>query len=241
MPSRIGSEVNIQSNADTGNQNIVVPTGTELVLLFASGYVANANWMTAASMTLGGAGMTLREHTSDDTNENVGVWYLSSPTTGASVAFEWDWNRGATINEGVNFIFVFIEDVGATPIRDSGKNSSTPSNPDVTGMTANTGDLMVGATCAYAATPTVTDDGQTQVYAASRYNGNELRVAEELSEGDYYCTPEIGDYDTSVAVVVAAAAGGGAEAETTFYMRHRIEWGSVGLANAAGLQGVIEI
>jgi hypothetical protein len=92
-----------------------------------------------------------------------------------------------------------------TPIKSSGSSGSN--NVDITGMTAASGDLMIGCCYDYVANPTVTDSSQTQIRSA-QYNTAGQGVAYKASVGAFYYTGSSG-YSSACAVVVGAAGAAG--------------------------------
>jgi len=216
---RLGTYTAIQSADDTGSQSVTIEAGTELVLLFVSGYYGSANWMADGAYTIGGGAFTLIAHTSNQTdNEQLGVWYRVNPATG-SQTFAWDHNNDAAMGDGAQMVLLCYDNVNtASPIADSGTNGA---GNDVTGMDAAADNMMVGAANAYAANmDSADDDGQTEIVIVAIINNVETAVGEELNEGDFYSTGGAGG--SAVAVVIAAAAAGGETYNVTNWSGARI-------------------
>src|SRR5574343_117854 len=127
--------------------------------------------------------------------EKVGIYYLVDPPKGSQTLYcrETDgfsdlYYYGASFFKGVD---------KASPIVDYDATVDT----DITGMTFNSGDMMVGAAGGAYAAVTVTDNSQTQLVSEGSHG---FGVAYRANVGDFYstCTDCIG----VVAAVIKAAA-----------------------------------
>jgi len=210
--SRTGTYVTFTSASGSGSQGITVPADTEIMLAFISGWDSGNYWLQAgATLTIDGDALTFIDNTVvGGGNEHIGAYYRVNPSTG-SQTFAWDWGASGEPTDGAHFVFVFYKGVDTgDPIRDFATNDS---GEDVTGLTANAGDMIVGGVTEY--TPsTVTstdDDGQTEIYLSALYRSSAIGIGEEADEGDFYATVP-GTAPSAVAAVLRAASGGTAQA-----------------------------
>lgn len=247
---RTGSVGLITSSAQSGQQSVTVPADAEIAVIGAFGYDAAtadmfdggaADDANTSKVTLGGTNMKIGRAQDEIISQMVGIYYLVSPSTG-SVTLAWDW--GVAPDEGVGIYYAFYKGLNTgSPIRSRANAETHDSTSVSTGsMSAESGDLAIAVSCSYGGTLSWTNATEVR---EDLYNSDTGGFAEASPSASVNITVTqsagSGNFNSIVGIVLQAAAGGGEEAETTFYMRHRIEWGSVGLANAAGLQGVIEI
>ena len=197
--TKTGSTITIQSG-DDGSQSVTVPTDADICVVMCSLYAGTPNWIVANPVTLAGTNLTTAEKTDNQTsNGHVWIGYIVSPSTG-SQTLAWNFTVG-TVNEGINFVVTFWTGVDtASPIVDSGKQ--TTSGADLTGLSADSGDMMVGCAYSYNSTHTsVTDNSQTEL-TRSTYNSAGLGAAYKDGGTGFYFTG--GSYTTCAAIVIAA-------------------------------------
>ena len=210
--AREGSIQTLDDNAESGSTTWTVPANTDLMIVFSSGWDDNEDYSNA-SLTIGGDAMTVLQETSNDagSHEYIGMWYRANPSTG-SQTFAFDWNdSGGARNDGHQFVAVFYSGVDtADPFRDSGRVAEAD---DVTGLSAQSGDRIIGAVTSYNDdTITVTDDSQTEITVTTAYNQTAMGIAEEDDEGDWYSSGA--SYPSAVAAVMKPASGGAAYERT---------------------------
>ena len=195
------------TDADTSvSGSITVPADCTLIVLCATGYGgATTNWFNPSVLSINGSSFTNVVDTDNQTN-NGQTWIgrLLNPSTGGQTL---SGTISKTPDEGMHYTLVYCKGQdNTTPIKSSGSSGSN--NVDITGMTAASGDLMIGCCYDYAANPTVTDSSQTQIRSA-QYNTAGQGVAYKASVGAFYYTGSSG-YSSACAVVVGAAAASGA-------------------------------
>lgn len=204
-----GSAVHLESTDNSNSQMVTVPSDAEIAVLLCTGYSGGA-YFYGGTVTLGGSSMI--QQVSTDVNDPAvpshgegftAIYTITNPATG-SQSLAWDWYGSSAAGEGINSYLVFYKNVDTSDaIRDSGL--SVASDTDITGLDAESGDMMVGVIYCYVNLPVVTDNGQTQI-AASEYHGAANSCAhKDGGTGFYY---HDGTYPTCSAIIIRAAAAG---------------------------------
>lgn len=204
--TQTGSAVVVESTGYNSSQGISVPSDAELAILCITGWTDGGVTFGDTPASLNSVDFTKVQST-DDQSANGQVWigYLLNPTTGTPT-FAWDLNIGRDPDEGVTYVLTFWKGVNTgAPIADSDKE--TASDTDITGLSAGSGDMMVGVVYDYGVSPTVTDNSQTE-QRSSVYNSAGIGVGSKLGATGFYYTSGAG-YQTCVAIIIAAGGGGG--------------------------------
>lgn len=130
---------------------------------------------------------------------------LTAPATGSQTLY-WDTTALETVNptEGVVIIWDYYKNVDPDdPVVDF--DVGIEAGVDITGMTYSTGDMMVGvAMNTGASSPTITDNGQTQVWKVQAEDVNRDNwggLAIKASSGDFYITDVTGHGATAAIVL----------------------------------------
>lgn len=192
-----GSSYLITNSYDADAYDISVPSDANIVVVVASFWLDNLNFVPDDVFKLGGNVLTVVQKTDDQSsNGQTIIAYLASPPKGTR-RFRWNW--GYNLTEGASIKIIFYKNVNeADPIVSSAK--TLVSDTDVTGLTAGTGDMMVGVAYGYSTTFTsLNDNGQT-VLENSVYNSAAIGAAEKLGGTSFQYTG--GSYQTACAIVL---------------------------------------
>lgn len=195
---RISTE-SVQSSAQSSSTTITVPADCTLVVVMAVGF-GGIGWMGANPISINSVNLTTQEKTdSQDTNGQVWIGYLANPATG-SRTLAWSWNNAPS--EGVQYLVVYLRGASTSnPIRSSGQQ--TAADTDVTGLTAELNELMLGCVYSYTSITSVTDNSQTELLKGGPYNTAYYGFAEKQAGTGFYYTG--GSYQTCAGIVVRSA------------------------------------
>jgi hypothetical protein len=191
------SYVEIKSSGNSGSQSITVPDDCTCVVVGVSLWKTTTNWIPVSPISLNSVDL-ITEQKADDQNGNQQAWlgYLVDPSVGSQTFF-WDW--GTTLNAGAIFHIIFFKGIETSdPIVSSGKETTSA---DLTGLTADITDMMVGFAAGYGgAAPSVTDNSQTEILTTSLFSSATAGSAFKLGDTGFYHTG--GGYIVSVALVL---------------------------------------
>lgn len=172
----------------TGSQSVAttVPSDAEIAMIFGRNYVEPTG-----APTLGGQAAMLILH-----GYRCSLYFLISPPSGAqtllyspALGFEDVYEYGVAFFKGVNT---------SSPIRASAQSTTS----DITGMTYQTGDMMLGSVVGnYPTIYSAADSGQTEVVNYLDGNGRSHNVGIKNSVGDFYFSCD--DLWGAVACVIA--------------------------------------
>lgn len=149
--------------------SITVPSDAQLAIIVTKDYA-----IPTGTPAIGAQSSTLiTRFGSINDRPACGIYYLVSPPTGSqtlyfgsSQGFTDSYYAGIVFYKGVNT---------ATPIASYAINDE---NADITGLTASTGSMMFGVAAGSYSTPTVTDNGQTQLFLDSSHGFGTAQLAD---------------------------------------------------------------
>jgi hypothetical protein len=204
---RVGTAVTIDVSGNS-SQSITIPSDAEIVLAYGAGYWTNPSGLPNPAFTLSGTAMTRIVAVAADVPDNDETWveYRVNPATG-SQTLAWDFTNA---NAYGAIVVVFYKGINtSSPIRSSqGQNSAGTGSGEtisITGLTYQSGDMIVGGATSDAVAATMTSNGQTAIASAGQTVY--VAVGEKANTGDFTATSAI--YGSLVAVVLAKADTGG--------------------------------
>jgi len=191
--------------AQSDSQSVTVPVDCDVCVVVAGMWRDATNWIAANPVTLAGQNLTTEQKT-DEQSDGYQLWigYIVNPSTGSQTLA---WNWGAAPSDPAAICCVFYAGVDtADAIEDSGEQLTL--GADLTGLTASSGDMMVGGVYDYGGEPVVADEGQTELTIIGQ-GGEEYFAGFAQKDGGigFYYTPS-GGYGTCVALVLAQETGG---------------------------------
>lgn len=141
-PSIVGSIQSINSNGQSGNQAITVPSGANYCLLCAA-YYDDAATGGLDTTTLNGVSFTLVAEIFNSIDfGGTTIWRLNNPSSG-TFSWSWDMTFGSSYENAVMFL-VFLQDVDVSgdPVRASatGQGASTATSGS---FSSSTNDLCL--------------------------------------------------------------------------------------------------
>ena len=194
----LGSET-FTENTSTVSETLTVPTGTELIVLMAGGFLADSpGWLAGNDFTINSTTFTEAASYSDTHRQNTLIAYTTTFDIGSETL---SGTVGGTPGEGMVLTVVYLGNVDTTTPEADAANGGA-ANTDITGLSYNTGDLMLCVVNEYDDTVTW-DSGQTQI-DSTLYNSDRVATAYEFSTGDCNYTPGTGTYSDVTAVVIDA-------------------------------------
>ena len=213
--ARTGSVQAFTSSADSGSQNITVPTSSLFVLGVGGWASGNTAIFSGGTLSIGGNALTLA--ISGETHTALAyksaLFYRVNPPTGTQ-AVAWNWLGTGALGYGCVFTYAFYTGVNTTtPIGATFTNHVTDGTPPTTiatgTMTAANGDMMVG----YG----VTDDAHTLTWTSAtealqtQFNLNEQAFAEQAMTGNGSASlgSSSGFVTLAVAIIQQAAIASG--------------------------------
>lgn len=152
-----------ESSGSTDTVNIDASADYAVVMVCGYEGGTTSSYFATGSVTLGGSAMTYLGGATTASSQQVGIFGLVAPSTGASVSLDWDWAGAGNLNSGGRFVVVGVDGVNAsTPTRDvDGSNVTGGANISLS-MTCTSGDLIVALGASFG-TGTETWSGVTQI------------------------------------------------------------------------------
>jgi len=188
---------------DVGPYSLTVPLDAEAaVVMFGDMYPWSSNWMAANPVEINSVNVPTVQKTDEQTS-NWQLWagVLAEPDTGAQ---DLDYTFGQDPDSGLCCIVDYYKgnDV-TTPVGDSAQELTA--NTDITGLTANSGDMMVGFVGSQTNITSVTDGGQTQIDLQGEFNNYAIGAA--CLDGATGFAYTGGSTQTAIALILSQAAG----------------------------------
>jgi hypothetical protein len=204
---------NYNVDDDVGSQSISVPS--DCTLIIASCYMI----LVEPSFTIFALGSTqfteTVRHCKPNTSvngEGIVVEHLVNPSTGTQTL---NWDTGVHVSQGLVILVAFYKGVDTTtPIKDYDVLQTTTFNyNEITGLTFDTGDMMVGFHFSYNADIDVTQNSQTQVVKSKAYG----TLRDWGAMGQKLSTDTFGSYTTAQTKILVALILAEGAPEPTIY------------------------
>jgi len=190
----------------TGSQSITVPADCEIIIAaYIASWSSSTEWVPSNIFDLGGSDFVQAVEITEPPAANdqvVVIEHFVNPSTGSQTL---NWNSGVHAYHGTIIIVAYYKGVDTTtPIVDT----AAATGNDLSGMTFNSGDMMVGCLYSWNSDPTMTASSQTQV-AKSKAASTKLNwggMAQKLSTGSFDTTSGGSSIPAAAAIILAQAS-----------------------------------
>jgi hypothetical protein len=214
MATREGYE-EFSVSSGSGSLSLTVPANTTYAVVTVAGYYGTADYLAGATqMDLDSTAMTVIVNGDTDSNAAICIWGLANPSTGSvSLAYTWKSEQAPAEGLGVYAVYYSGIDVSggtAAAVRSSGTHTASGTSHSIGTLTAQSGDVFVGASQDYSNTDQTSWTNATEV-DSQLYRSDWLEWAEDLPSGNTAYSVTCGDSYSGMcgAVLKGAAAAGG--------------------------------
>lgn len=208
---RTGTAVSINTASATGSQSITVPGDATLAIIFFGGakLAPDTGFDSGGATFSVGGGSASWVGRSANTSEyaDVCAYSLASPATGTQT---FSWTVDSAISYGYLIVIVFYRNTHpSVPVGSVAGACADTGSIAISGLTVATGDMTVGACCAFYAAPVMTGNSQTSIVASAldALQGAEYMTCAEKAESDTL-SATYSSWAGMVAVVVKAQSVG---------------------------------